>query len=378
MKVGINASILGGRITGIGSYLLNLLGALAELPQGTSPEFVVFGVPDEVRLPKSARLSIVATPKLAPSRRVMWEQLELPRLCREYEVDVLHCPDFARPLIIPVPVVNTIHDLSYYALEDYFPVHKKFYKRAVCRAAMAKSSVLIADSEFTKREIATRFGVDRMQVVVSLLGAPVSDSSPRERSEAPFLLFVGTLEKRKNVAKLVDAYGHIRNEGLPHRLVLVGHPGYGWNEIVSAINRNAFKADIHVRGYLEQWELDTLYRSADLFVFPSRYEGFGLPILEAMSHGCPVVCSRSASLPEVGGDAVEYCNIATARTLAEGIVRVLSSAQRLAELVALGKDRISQFSWMKCAQTHLDAFDLAFGMQRAAARNPKMYPVNRP
>jgi glycosyltransferase involved in cell wall biosynthesis len=366
MRVGVNASVLSGRVTGVGTYLVQLLRAFAKLPPGGSPEFVVFGTKDGSLVPCARHFSWVPTPKLAGPRRVLWEQLTLPKLCRSYGIDVLHCPDFARPFTSPVPVVNTIHDLSYYAAENYFPIAKRLYKKALCRVAIEKSSVLIADSEFTKQEILAHFGIEPSRVIVSLLGGPEADVAQRQKTEPPFLLFVGTLEKRKNVANLVNAYGSVRKQGLPHRLVLVGHPGYGWREIECAIQRNPFKADIDIRGYLCSSEVNELYRSAELFVFPSHHEGFGLPVLEAMAAGCPVVCSRAGSLPEVAGDGAEYTDSRTVEGLAAGLISVLSSRSRLEELVTMGKRRVSQFSWDRCAETHLAAFRKAAGAVQAS------------
>ncbi len=364
MKIAINASVLGGRITGVGVYLLQLLHALAELPASEGHEFLVLGAPDESSVPLAPHFSVMVERGLAGPRRIAWEQLELPRICRKHKVDVLHCPDFARPVVSSVPIVNTIHDLSFYAAENFFPFAKRIYKRTLCRLAVANSSGLIANSQFTKSEIVSRFGSLDRDVTVALLGGPTADASQRQEPDVPFLLFIGTLEKRKNVAALVNAYQTVRKQGLPHRLVLVGPSGYGWDAIAEAIARNPFKSDIEVRGYVEPAELDALYRSAALFVFPSLHEGFGLPILEAMARGCPVLCSRSGAIPEVGGEAVEYSRIETPEVLGTAIARLLSSAVRLIELSELGKKQLAKFSWRKCAELHLQAIQLAASTQR--------------
>ncbi|HET9698450.1 MAG TPA: glycosyltransferase family 1 protein [Terriglobales bacterium] len=374
MKIAINASVLSGRITGVGVYVLQLLRALAELPASEGHEFVVLGVPEETSVPSAEHFEVVVERGLAGPRRVTWEQLELPRLCRSHNVDVLHCPDFARPVVSSVPVVNMIHDLSFYAAENFFPFSKRIYKRTLCRLAVAKSAGLIANSQFTKQEIVSRFGGQGRDVTVALLGGPTADGSQRRNPDVPFLLFIGTLEKRKNVAALVDAYQAVRKQRLPHRLVLVGDPGYGWEAIAEAISRNPFKSDIEVRGYVEPAELDALYRSAALFVFPSLHEGFGLPILEAMARGCPVLCSRSGAIPEVGGDAVEYSSIETPEALGANIARLLSSETRLSELAELGKKQLSKFSWRKCGELHLQAFQLAVGAQRIAVMRRESLP----
>lgn len=358
MRVGINASILGGRITGIGTYLVQLLRAFRRTARDAGPEFVVFGAPDDSLVGSSENVSFVPVGKrLGGVRRILWEQVELPRLCKSYSVDVLHCPDFARPFTCQVPVVNTIHDLSYFAEDHYFPVTKRFYKRFLTRLAIARSAVLIADSHFTKREILEKFEVDETQIAVAPLGAPdLGEFKARKTADTPFMLFVGTLEKRKNIANLVYAYTLVRTKGFRERLVLVGQPGFGWSAIQSAIHESPFKSDIEILGFVDSTTLKGLYSSADLFVFPSNHEGFGLPVLEAMAASCPVLCSRAGSLTEVAGSAAEYSSSPSSEDIAAAMIRVLSSDFRRKELVELGRQRVAQFSWTKCAEVHINVF----------------------
>jgi glycosyltransferase involved in cell wall biosynthesis len=168
---------------------------------------------------------------------------------------------------------------------------------------------------------------------------------------------VGTLEERKDLVTLVRAFDVVRERGrILHRLMLVGQAGFGWSRIRTAIIGSRYRQDIEICGYLKREAMEELLQTADLFVYPSVYEGFGLPILEAMACGTPVVCSRAASLPEVAGNAAEYFEPASVEDLAAAIERVLSSTERQAELRRKGLERAKLFSWEECARRTLEVY----------------------
>jgi glycosyltransferase involved in cell wall biosynthesis len=252
--------------------------------------------------------------------------------------------------------VNTIHDLSFFQTQALFPATKRLYKRVVCSVALRRSRGIIAVSNFTRNEILRRFPIDQGKVVVIHNGFCAPPCGQRQGG-SPYVLFVGTLEKRKDVATLVRAFGLLRrSRRIPHRLILVGQRGFGWGEIQAAIRSTSCPQDIDCLGHTKREEVERLFRGADLFVYPSTYEGFGLPILEAMACGTPVACSRAASLPEVAGDAAEYFEPASVDGLAEAMERVLGSAARQDELRRKGLERVKLFSWDECARRHLAVY----------------------
>jgi glycosyltransferase involved in cell wall biosynthesis len=223
----------------------------------------------------------------------------------------------------------------------------------MCRFTMQRSERIIADSEFACSEILHRFPMAENKVVVIHCGVDLELKRPHLEGEPPFILFVGTHEERKGVLTLVRAYSLLRHQGrIPHKLVCVGKPGYGWDRIKASVEGSPVREHIEIRGYETRSKVLELYQSADLFVYPSVYEGFGLPILEAMACGTPVVCTRAASMPEVAGNAAEYFEASNAEDLAGAIERVLSSAEKRGCMRDKGLERVKIFSWDECARRH--------------------------
>ncbi len=361
MRIGIDVSILSTRLTGIGYFALSLVRSLAGLRE--SAQWVLLGAPPQFKgLPTGENVLIHDARNLKGVRRAIWQQMELPRLAMRYDLDVLHCPDFSRPLKSSVPVVNTIHDLSYYSPYAYFSLGSRIYKRSLTRVAMKKSAAIVAVSKFTRDEIMQRFGLDEDKISVIYHGVDLPSEGEALQAGAPFVLYVGTLEERKNVPTLIRGFSLARAQShFPHRLILAGKRGRRFTRIQAAIENSPYGKDIEVRGYVSRHEILALYQEADAFVLPSFYEGFGLPILEAMAAGTPVVCSRAASLPEVAGDAAEYFDPSNAEELGMVLAKVLGSPELRAEMKRKGRERAKQFSWDECARRYLKAYQTVAG-----------------
>jgi glycosyltransferase involved in cell wall biosynthesis len=358
MRIAINSAVISGQMTGVGYHALSLARALGRVGQNVE-WFLIGADPSVTGLPCGDNIQIMGGDGLAGGpHRALWQQWTLPRLAARAGVDLLYCPDYSRPVRCAVPVVNTIHDLSFYSSSPPFlPLPSRLWKGALARLAIERSARLVAVSEFTRTEILRRFPIDRQRVEVIHEAAEELPAQSREQPRHPFVLFVGTLETRKNLVTLIEAFTALRRKGhIAHRLILVGKTGYGGQRIHSAIAASPFRSEIEVRGYETQPELLRLYRCADLFVFPSVYEGFGLPLLEAMRCGTPVVCSRAASLPEVAGDAAEYFDPASAEQMSATIERVLLSPDLQDALRQKGRERVKQFSWDECARRYCQLF----------------------
>jgi glycosyltransferase involved in cell wall biosynthesis len=355
MRIGINCSVISGRLTGVGYYVSHLVDALIRFEKGH--EWVLLGLDSEVAAFSAAcNVSVIAAPALHGWRRIAWEQQALPRLVKREGLDLLHCPDFSRPLLTSTPVVNTFHDLSYYA-RGFFSVPKLAYKRALTRVSVLKSSSLIAVSRFTRDQLVERFAVDPVKVKVIYSGVEIPAAAPVDPPSQPFVLFVGTLEKRKNVRCLIEAFTKLNKEReMPYRLVLAGQQGEDWPEVASALEASSVRRQIEVLGYVSQADIYRLYRSADLLVYPSYYEGFGLPIIEAMACGLPVICSSTTALPEAGGEAAIYFNPQSPDELKQAMQRVLSSTDLRAQMRQKGLQHAARFSWEKCARQHCELY----------------------
>jgi glycosyltransferase involved in cell wall biosynthesis len=362
LRVGIDVSILSAPLTGIGNFTLKLVCSLVGLKENA--EWALLGAPIGVDgLPEGENVLVHPVAGLMGTRRITWQQVELPRLAKQYGLQVLHCPDFSRPIGCQVPVVNTIHDLSYYAPERFFSLPSRYYKRLLTRTTVARSNRIVAVSNFTREELFRRFVVKEDKVAVIYHGIdPAPSGKAAERNE-PFVLYVGTLEERKNITTLVRAFGLLRStRDAPLRLILAGKPGRGFRKIKTEINRCPFKGSIEILGYVERETVLELYRSAEAFILPSLYEGFGLPVLEAMALGTPVICSRVASLPEIAGDAAGYFDPLNSEDLAGALDKILASPSLRAEMRQRGFERVKLFSWDECARRYYEVYRNAAGL----------------
>lgn len=287
---------------------------------------------------------------------VAWERAVLPSLARRHDVDVLYCPNGNAPIHrTSVPVVMQIHDVN--ALEGYSSrVHGLYRRLAVPRAANA-ADALVTVSEFSKREIVAHLGVDPETVHVAYNG--IDEDFREPGGETPvdlpdrYVLYVGAMNPRKNVGGLVRAFHRLRETTtLPQELVLVGPE----DDLVYDDVEIADETAVVTPGYLTRGELKYAYAHADLFAFPSLYEGFGLPPLEAMARGTPVVAGDATALPEVLGDAAEFVDPEDVADIAAGMRRVLEDEAYAAELVRRGRDQAAQYTWERAVDSLSNVF----------------------
>lgn len=278
------------------------------------------------------------------------------------ESDLTVCFDYIVPPRVTGKVMTTLHDLTYIR---YPQTMKRRNRRRLERglpATLERCDHIVAISEFSKREVMELLQVPKEKISV-IYGAPsipeetvpFSKLKVRWNITQPYLLYVGTIEPRKNLVRLLRAFRLLKKEqGIPHQLVLAG--GMGWNskEIAALTEEPAIRESVVLTGYVSGPEKNALYENAHAFLFPSLYEGFGLPPLEAMTFGCPVVCANAASLPEVAGKAAQMVDPMSELSIAEGIWRVLSDEAYSAGLVQLGYEQIKEFSWEASAQRLLE------------------------
>ncbi|HJV32493.1 MAG TPA: glycosyltransferase family 1 protein [Patescibacteria group bacterium] len=289
------------------------------------------------------------------------------------EPDALWMPNahFA-PAEPGVPLVLTVHDLSYEIYPEFFSPKQRLWHRAVDPRALARrAAAILAVSETTKRDIIERWGVPPERVTVTLEGAPrrtaapVDDAGVRARLRLPerFILHVGALEPRKNHLGLLDAYHQLRPLSRFHGLglVLAGPPGWNNAGILRAIRRSPYRNDIRLLGYVAESERAALYRLASVFAFPSFYEGFGLPPVEAMAAGLPVVASHAGAIGEVVGDAGVLTDPYRPSELSDALAAVLDSPSLAALYAERGRKRAAAFDWNECAKKTEDAIFRVLG-----------------
>lgn len=250
-------------------------------------------------------------------------------------------------------VVSVIYDMTCFRYPETMDRRNRRRLHQGLSRSVARSDHVITISAFSRREISSLMGVPEEQISVvpcapSLAEgcAPFEALADRLQLRRPFLLYVGTIEPRKNLTRLIQAFARLKAEHrIPHQLVLAGGKGWGTEEIYQSAETSPYRADILFPGFLSNEEKNTLYQQADAFVFPSLYEGFGMPPLEAMAWDCPVVCSRAASLPEIVGDAAELVEPLDEADIANGIWKVLSDGAYAARLVEKGHARVKRFTW---------------------------------
>jgi glycosyltransferase involved in cell wall biosynthesis len=305
-------------------------------------------------------------PTTSPPVRILWEQSLLPLEAARAGAQVLHSPLNVVPLAAPCPTVVTIHDLTFLLFPDRFSRAKRTYLRLFTALTVHRACLVLADSESTRRDILRFFRIPASKVRVVYPGVdpefvPLAggraEAAARLGVPQPLVLYVGTLEPRKNVDTLVRAFARVRRRtGLPHRLALVGGKGWMYEQIFRAIEDEALGDAVVLPGYVPGDRLPLWYNAADLFVYPSQYEGFGFPPLEAMACGTPVITSTTSSLPEVVGDAGITVQPNDVEALATAMERVLMNPALAQEMRARGLIRASSFSWMATARECVRAY----------------------
>ncbi len=364
LRIGIDARLAGAPRTGIGSYTANLVAALARA--GAPERFTLFTDEPLPALPGLAFESRV----LPQKRRLLWTFGSLPRACRRERLDLFHgTTNFEVPALAGCPLVATVHDL----IPLRFPaaVSRRFrllFRGLIGRAVRASRRVITV-SEFSRREILARWPGAAGKVVVvpngvdpafTAAGEPAADRRVRERHglTGRYLLFVGVFEPRKNVPLLVDAFEILRHAhpgAGDLQLALAGGAGWRGEAIVDAVRSRGLEG-VRLLGYVPDADLPALYRGAALAVVPSQYEGFGLPAIEAMACGAPVLAADAAALPETVGEAGELFEPGDPGLLAARIAALLGAPARLAELRARGIARAAGFTWDRTAALTLQVY----------------------
>ena len=365
MRIAFDGTSLRPRRTGVGYYTEHLLHHLAAAAEGD--DIVVVSNRDvDTATPLPSHVRVVTSNRRMP--RMVWMQTAAPLALRHAGADVAHFTNGMVPVASPVPTVVTIHDMSLRLYPRYHPARRVLLNAPLVDLAARRADAIVTVSQTSKRDIVRLYKLDPDRVhVVHEAAAPsfqrVTDPAELDRVQRRYqladriILYVGTIEPRKNLPKLIEAFASRKRAGaLPHHLVCVGP--YGWRSrgLDELIHRTKVSHAIQFTGYVPFEDLPALYSLADLFVYPSMYEGFGLPVIEAMACGTPVITGRAAALAEVGGDAVEQVERVDVDALGEAMARLARDPQRRAELSNAGLARAERFSWQRAAQETIDVY----------------------
>jgi glycosyltransferase involved in cell wall biosynthesis len=360
LRSGLNAHLLSFgqsyRSAGISRYIGGLI---AGLPGFVAPDEATVFIGDRSIPPELARngLDYVFThlPTVRPQARILWEQSVAPLEILRRRIRVLHSPAYVAPLVMPCRSVVTVHDLGFVLMPQFFRPGNRMYLATMTRISVRRADRVIADSESTKRDVVRVLKVPSERVeVIPLAVEPIFRPLPPEAVRAflesnglpdRYILYVGTLEPRKQLPTLLRAYARARRDGgdLP-RLIVGGGKGWGYEGIFRLVEELGIGDSVAFPGFLPLADLPLWYNGASLFAYPSRYEGFGLPVLEAMSCGTPVVTTAASSLPEVAGDAACYVQPGDVDGLAQALTSLLQDDNRRDDLARRGLARAALFS----------------------------------
>jgi glycosyltransferase involved in cell wall biosynthesis len=366
MLIGVDASrTTVARRTGTEIYSLHLIRELLAL-EGASRFRLYFNqAPSGDLFLGAAEWRVMPFPRLWTHLRLSWEMLAHPP-------DLLFVPSHVLPLLHPRRSAVTVHDLGFLYHPEAHTLSQNLYLRWSTRHNAHAATRILADSQATCRDLVHHYSIPDSKIAVVYPGrdetlAPVAEpdllSAVRARYglAGPYLLYVGTLHPRKNLVRLVQAFGSLLRSSTDDsrapvaglQLVLAGQRGWLYDDILDQVRRLGLSDRVVLPGYVPDADLPALLSGALAFIYPSLYEGFGLPLLEAMACGTPVICSNASSLPEVAGDAALLVDPTDTEALADALARLVADEGLRRELVERGFRQMRRFSWRRCAEETL-------------------------
>jgi glycosyltransferase involved in cell wall biosynthesis len=377
MRVLLDATAVPSDRAGVGRYVDSLV------PELAAADIDLHLVCQESDAPHYAALApnstiIPGAPAIARRPvRLAWEQTALPRIAKDIRADVLHCPHYTMPLRVPCPVVVTVHDATFFSHPETHTKVKAPFFRSATRHALRSAVQCIVPSRATRDELVRLIGADPDRMSVAYLGVdrvtfhvPGEDEKQRVRAslglgDRPYIAFLSTIQPRKNASNLVRGWvAAVAGRDNPPALVLAG--GKGWDDTIDeAIAAVPDHLQVLRPGHLPTEDLSGFLGGAAVVAYPTYGEGFGLPVLEGMACGTPVLTTRRLSIPEVGGDAVSYCE-PEAASIAAGIRELLDDEPLRRKLADAGRKRAVEFSWAACARSHLAVYRDAVTAPRPA------------
>jgi glycosyltransferase involved in cell wall biosynthesis len=367
MRIAIDAHTVGTKLGGNESYAVNLIEALAQIDNIN--HYTIYVTTNEARERFGSRWPNFKVRSTLPHTPLIRIPLTLSAELRKNPVDVLHV-QFTAPPLCPCPVVVSIHDLSFEHLPQTFKRRSRTQLRLTVRHSARRAARILSLSEHTRHDIIETYGIQPQRVTAIPLAAPdhfgpVTDNRELQRVrhnygiDGDYILSVGSIQPRKNLARLVRAYASLRESGsadkLP-KLVLVGKRAWLYDETLRVLDETNIKDAVVLTGYVPESDLPALYSGALCFVYPSYFEGFGLPPLEAMKCGAAVIVGNRTSLPEVVGDAALAVDPFDVDAIAGAIRKLVNDTSLRRELSVKGLQRANEFNWRETARKTLAVY----------------------
>ena len=370
MHIAIDAHSVGAQLAGNETYAVNLIEALAEIDQ--SNQYTLYVTKQSAVDRFTNRWPNIKVRRTLPHSPLVRIPLTLSAELRRNPVDVLHV-QYTAPPLAPCAVVATIHDLSFEHLPETFNRRSRAQLRLTVRRTARNAAQVLTLSEFSRRDVIETYGIDPDRVAVTPAAAPahfqpVTNETELRRIRATYgierdyILALGSIQPRKNLVRLINAYSSLgkqrQNLAMP-QLVIAGKRGWLEGETMRAAELSAAAHDIRFIGYVFEPDLPALFSSAMCFAYPSYFEGFGLPVLEAMQCGTPVMAGNRTSLPEVAGDAAVLFDPLDEIAIADALRELIENPDRRAALRVKGFERAKGFSWQQTARLTLQAYERA-------------------
>lgn len=379
MRFAIDAHAVGQHLTGNEVYVRNLLDQFAAMDEARHLVAYVCDKPAVAELPPNIEKRFVAN---NPFIRLGWN---IPRLLRQEPPLLLHV-QYTGPIACRVPLIVSVHDVSYLQYPQYFSFLRRQQLKATVRRTVHQAVRILCPSDFSRRSIIDAYGVSPERVIVMPNGVssafqPIQKEPAAEHIRAqygirhPFILMVGDLQPRKNHLGMLKAFGELIRAvpELPHHLVFVGKETWFSPTVHRAVETCGFADRVHITGFVEDSDLIDFYGAADVVVYPSFYEGFGLPIIEAMACGRAVACSNTTAMPEVAGGAALLFDPENAGEIAMSLRELLVNPALRTRMERLGLQRAGHFSWERTASRTMDVYyEVAGGKRpvRSVRRDP--------
>jgi glycosyltransferase involved in cell wall biosynthesis len=377
MRIGIDAHGVGGHSLGLGNetYFRNLIAALLAIDR--SNEYHIF-----INHPKAMEEIVRGHPNaklvsLFPSSQWIQRPLSIPLYASRHKLDILHVA-FIQPPFTGTKTVITVHDASYELRPKDYRWIDRWRMKLLVPGSCRRADLVFTVSEHARREINEWYGIPLEKIVVTHNAADHAEvpknggqSSPPwgDDLSAPYILFLGLIQPRKNLVRLVEAFERFKNRlNLPHHLVIAGKWGWGNGELQRTLEGLKHRDHIHFTGYVPMAEMDRIMGNAALFAFPSLYESFAIPPMEAQRLAVPALVANNTCFPEIYGDSVIYCDPFSVDSIADGIARGIQDSTLRAELVKRGLAKVLEFSWAKSAQIALNSYESLLNGRRKDLR----------
>lgn len=359
MKIGINGRFLVAKRTGVQRAAYNLIKTLIEVDRDN--EYVIFTGKEQIGAPEWAYSNVtVVGDDLRPSesfRNHFWEQVRLPKLARSHKIDILHSPANVAPLFYSGKSIIHIHDLCFVVNPQWYSFAFRTVYNLIIPQLAKRATKVITNSNNSKNDLLQYFNLPAEKVSLVYWAVDDTFSLPPTAAgkaliikEEEYILYVGSLEPRKNINLLIEAYEKLRHQfpAIKTKLILIG----GESPLFASVQLKAreFRDDVIFKGFVTDSELSEYYRRAKLVAYPSLYEGFGLPPLEAMASGVPVVTSSTSSIPEVVGNAAILINPRDCEQLTNALHRVLTDSLLRESMIRAGTERVMRFNWYRVAR----------------------------